>query len=156
MSGYLIEKAFKVILNHLDCWTLLLAFLFVGYWVNGMLLYRLNSNAISLNDEQIDRSSPEAAKVMQNKMIELWDQRNNMPNYTNAEISKFNTDFNTAFHAMPFCDNHSKQLPTKFPLDLNTYDPKAIFTCYKKVINSNWQITEKTYKTLLGLPNSFF
>jgi hypothetical protein len=133
VTGYLIEKGFKFILRQLDSWTFLLAFLFFGYYVNGMLLYQLNSKAINLNEAGPGQQTPEWEKKLRQETIMLWNERNNMPNYTNEQITAFNGEFIQAYHTLAFCDNKAKQMPTRFPLNMSSYDPGTTYTCHAKV-----------------------
>jgi hypothetical protein len=135
IAGYLVESAFKHVLSCMSDWTYLIAFLVVGYYLSGFLLYQLNSNAINLNDGNLNQQTPEAIKTLKQDLIKLWNQRDSMPSHTNAEITMFNSKFNAAFNKMPFCDGKIKQMPTRYPFNFTSYDPRTVSTCYTKVSN---------------------
>lgn len=130
--GYLIEKLFKMILKQIDGWTFLVVFLLFGYYVNAIVLYQLNSNAINLNEIGTDQTPPDWEQKLRKDVVMLWNERNAMPSYTNEKITAFNGEFIQAYHTMAFCDNKNKKMPTRYPLNMSSYDQGTTYTCHTK------------------------
>lgn len=58
----------------------------------------------------------------------LWNQRNQMPNYTNDQIMSFNSKIVSAVKGMPFCDGLDDKLPSAYSMGL-----KTTFACHANV-----------------------
>jgi hypothetical protein len=130
--GYLIEELFRLILKQINGWSALLCVLLFGYYVNGMLLYQLHENAINLNELGPDEIPKDWEKKLREDVIMLWNERHSMPNYTNDQIMSFNNEIIHAYHTMAFCDNNNPTLPTRFPINMSSYDPGTTYTCHTK------------------------
>jgi hypothetical protein len=77
---------------------------------------------------ELRKDDPGLARKLRQDLIMLWDQRNQMPNYTNEQIITFNTEIHKSITEMPFCDVWDEKLPSHFSMG-----SKSTFICHANV-----------------------
>jgi hypothetical protein len=133
--GFLIEKLFKYILKFINCWSILILVLIIGYGLNFISLNELKNNSINLNDVGLNKNLSEFEIQVRKDLLDIWDNRNNLSTYSNEQISKLNTEFIRSQRPVAFCGNRNPILPTNFAFNMSNYDKGNTFTCYNKVLN---------------------